>query len=531
MAIGSILAGLFYAVMLGAVGFFVHRVLWFLQYRRLQEKLVTRALERLTEEADTTVVRWDQGAGASWSEAIGERSSPAGYVRQLEDKLAALEHDLVSSLTSVRDRFVDHIDGEAEAETVTLLRIPRLRAESHSVELTLDFAGVDDPEVPDASIFELELRSRYGFMRRLAAFFLGAADVVYSSQHVTRMAQNPKVPTGVLLRRFSLVFVIVFALAIDIGFGIRARLVTWCEEWLPQTFDIESETLREYLPPAVAMGIWLAAYGGVYVGLYVFLRWRSGRHLAQLEALKASFADRVHAVRDEHLQALRRWARDYATSLDDATMLTMHQAQMLVQRTTHRLRRRIASPRLLELASEVSACFFARLPESANTLDDVATQKKHSVAHHVWPRRDEMSYQVELAQYRHAWRDIEMCLSTLRGQHPDPELAGQLWRSLVRYARMFPAIVPEDLFTKLQEAHGAVVSGIIDETNVDVEDLDERLGELAEALAHTVESAGPLVESRIDLTTRSMHAAIAELVAEALRVRESARLEAMAFEI
>lgn len=39
------------------------------------------------------------------------------------------------------------------------------------------------------------------------------------------------------------------------------------------------------------------------------------------------------------------------------------------------------------------------------------------------------------------------------------------------------------------------------------------------------------MESRIELTTQSMNAAVAEFVSEALRIRERARLEAMAFEI
>ena len=75
---GRVLTIAFYAVMLGAVGFFLHKVLWFFRYRRLQEKLVTRALGKLTEEADTTVVRWDQGAEVSWAEAsAGDSFAPS----------------------------------------------------------------------------------------------------------------------------------------------------------------------------------------------------------------------------------------------------------------------------------------------------------------------------------------------------------------------------------------------------------------------------------------------------------------------
>nr|MCU0676593.1 hypothetical protein [Myxococcota bacterium] len=131
----------------------------------------------------------------------------------------------------------------------------------------------------------------------------------------------------------------------------------------------------------------------------------------------------------------------------------------------------------------------------------------HSVAHAIWPRASEMTYQVEIAKYRHAWRDVEHCLSALRGEHPDPALAAQLWRSLVRYARMFPEVVPEDLFTRLQEAHGDTVGRIVKETDAELDELDEQLAEVA------------------------MNAAVARFVGDALRVREQARLEAMAFEI
>ena len=532
---GQLLAYAFYAIMAGAVLFFLHKVLWFFQYRRIQERLVTRALEKLTEQADTTVVRWDQGAEMSWSEASvsnsGGDSSQRDYVRRVESELEALDAQLSEGHTPIRERFVQHVMEALEPERIPLLRVPRLRAEAIEVDVELGFATVPDPELPNPQIFELEVRSRYSFGRRLLAFFLGAADVVYSSQHVIRMSQNPELPKGLLLRRLSLVLVILGALAVDIGFGVRAQLIEWSERWCAANLTLESPVMREYLPSALGLGIWLGAYGALYVGLYLLLRWRSEHQIDLLEQLRETYVDRISDIRDDHLRSLRRWASDYATTLDDASMLTMHQAQMLVQRSTHRLRRRVASKRLLKLAAELARCFFDRLPESATKLQDVATERRHSFAHSIWPQANEMSYQVEIAQYRHAWRDVEMCLSSLRGQHPDPDLAAQLWRSMVRYARMFPDVVPEDLFERLQEAHGDTVAGVVEATEADLAELDERMTELASALAHTVESARALVESRIELTTQSMNAAVAEFVSEALRIRERARLEAMAFEI
>lgn len=526
-----LLAIAFYALTLGAVAFFLHKVLWFLRYRKLQEKLVARALERLTEQADTTVVRWDQGAEVSWSEASRGDSSPTDYVRKVEDALARLDTELVSGHEPLSPRFVAAVLEEREAERVTVLRVPQRKGPPKDVAVVLHFPTVPDPVVPPDSVFELQVRSRYGFGRRMLAFFFGAADVVYSSQHMVRMSQDPNVPKGLLLRRLSLVLLILVAFAVDIGFGVRHHLVDLSERWLRRHTELMQGDLGEYLPTALGLGLWLTAYGALYVTLFVILRRRSLLHVKELARLRASYKERIADLRDEHLGALTRWARDYGRTLDDAVLLARSQGQLLVERSRHRLRRRVASPRLLDLAGEVAQCFFAKLPESATNLEDVATMQKHSVAHAIWPRASEMKYQVEIAKYRHAWRDVEHCLSALRGEHPDPELAGQLWRSLVRYARMFPEVVPEDLFTRLQEAHGDTVGRIVKETEAELDELEEQLAEVASALGHTLESVPSLVETRVELTTQSMNAAVARFVGGALRVREQARLEAMAFEI
>lgn len=530
--VGTLLTNVFYAAMAAATVFFLHRLAWFFAYRRLQSRLVGRALEALEEKADTTVVRWDQGAASTWSASAGASGdgSPADFVRRVEGRLDRLERDLRASLTPVGRSFMQALMDEHEPLHVNVLRVPRLEGLPRSIGLTLDFPQVPEPALPPAETFELEVRSRYGFGRRVLAFFLGAADVVYSSQHVTRMAQNAKAPLGVLFRRLSLVLLVLVALAIDLALNARARLVTWAETWTA-TLDGVPETLSPWLPGLVGLGIWFGCYGLLYAGLFLYLRWRSGRHLKALRDLEATFEDDIEELRDEHLEALRRWGEGYARTLDDATQLTMLQASMLAQRMAHRLRRRVASPRLLALADEVADRFFARLPESAQRLSDVATDQEHSWRHWVWPRAKELGYQVELAQYRRAYRDLEGALAHLRGQHPDPELASQLWRNLVRFARMFPEVVPAELFQELQEAHGESVASMVGETDADLEELDARLGELAASLSSTLETVGPLVESRVELTTRSLEAEVAARTTEVLQVRERARLEAMAFEI
>lgn len=530
--IGSILVLVFYALVVGSAGYFLHKVAWFFRYRRLQEEMVQRALEKLREQADTTVVRWDQGAEVSWSEASASATAtPTDYVRRVEGELETLAKKLGSSHASIRGKLLESVREDGNAHEVSLLDVPQRRGPDRMVTLLLGFNIVPDPPVPAADTLALEMRSRYGFARRVLAFFLGVADVVYSSQHVVRMSQNPRTPVSIVLRRMSLVMLILGALIVDIGFGLRKRLVELVSEELPNYIELTSPLMIEMAPTVIALGIWLAGYGALYIGLYLFLRWRSGRYLRDLELIQATLPERIADIRDRHLEHLYRWTDDYGSTLDDAALLTMHQAEMLVQRTAQRLRRRVASPRLLDLSTEVATLFFAKLPESAVGLQDVASSHRHSWRHSLWPRRQEMRYQINIAQYRFAWRDIEVAVNSLRGELPDPELAGQLWRSLVRYARMFPDVVPDDLFNRLQEAHGATVETIVEATNEDLVALDKQLAELADALQHTVEAVSPLVESRIELTTRSMEAEVAAFVSEARRVRERARLEAMAFEI
>src|SRR5690606_8928492 len=113
--------------------------------------------------------------------------------------------------------------------------------------------------------------------------------------------------------------------------------------------------------------------GALYVALFLVLRRRSYLHVKALERLRASYKERIADLRDEHLGALARWARDYGRTLDDAVLLARSQGQLLVERARHRLRRRVASPRLLDLAGDVARRFFAKLPESATNLEDVAT--------------------------------------------------------------------------------------------------------------------------------------------------------------
>ena len=111
------------------------------------------------------------------------------------------------------------------AETVlSLRRLGKGEPERHEVTLDPRLPGGRAPKAPDKRLFELNVRSRYGFWRRALVFFSGAADVVYSSQHVAKMSQNVHVPIGVLVRRLVLVFLVILVVLVDWVFGLRAQL-------------------------------------------------------------------------------------------------------------------------------------------------------------------------------------------------------------------------------------------------------------------------------------------------------------------
>ncbi|MBC7171394.1 MAG: hypothetical protein H5U40_03150, partial [Polyangiaceae bacterium] len=379
----------------------------------------------------------------------------------------------------------------------------------------------------------LEVRSRYGLARRILAFFIGAADVVYSSAHVARMSQNDAVPGSVLVRRMSLVALILLAIIVDITFGARAALIAWSKAALTGsvlTSGVLGSSLTPWMPELFGSGIWLAGYGLIYVGAFLVLRSRSAEHMRRLADLRASAAERARTIVGRQRDALLAWVDEYGRTLDEASALAVRQADMLVERAIDRLRRRLASPALLGHAERVAQELFALLPESSTRLGDVATDHDHSLSHYLWPRPEEMRYQVKLAQFRAAFRDLEMSVNALRGPRPDPHKAQQLWRNLVAYVRMFR----EELSVTADElvvAYGASIARVLEETETDLAELDTRITQLAEGLARTFSAAVPLVEGRIQLADENIEAEMALFTAEVLRVREQARLEAMAFEI
>ncbi len=277
--------------------------------------------------------------------------------------------------------------------------------------------------------------------------------------------------------------------------------------------------------------VWLAIYGSISLAFYFAMRRRYQSRLRRLKQMLADEKPTMRRIRERHLAELGRWGAEYGRSLDSAVDLTLRHAEALIDHYGHRLRRRIAGPALLEAAKSIADCLFLKLPESRGELQDAATEHKHSFAHYVWPRADEMGYQERLAQYRAAWQRLEMAVTELRREQPDPLLAHELWRAATSYATVFAHMVPSGMAESLRQAYAQMVAECVAETDRDLGDLDRRLGELRRSIAEQLEAARGLVLGRVELTNSQLQATVAALATEIIQVREQARLEAMAFEI
>lgn len=536
----TVFVAVFYGVMLLSLVYFIHKVMWFLRFRQLQASLAANALAKLTGRAETTVVRFEQGADVSWSEvAQGRDRSPIDYVKRIEARLQAMMEELTSSRRARVDDFVASLDENPTTpreRRACVLEVPRVSGEPREVHIDLHFPPVIVVGQPDETLFKLEVRSRYGVAPRLFAFVLGAADVVYGSRHVMRISQNASVPVAVLMRRLGLVVIVLLALIGDFAFSVRLRLVDWAAREVAHGLRVPlhgafGHWLNDHLATVLGLSLWLLLYGAFYLSIYVVLFVRSHRNLRELRAMELDLPRVTADIEARHRNQLVAWAREYGASLDEATNVACKQALMLIQRTVHRLRRRIANRALLAQSDRMAAAFFAKLPESSKGLRDVATEQPHSRLHYLWPRANEMQYHVQLAQYREAFQQLEAGGQQLRGRRPDPVQAEETWRNLVRLARMFPEVVPPDALEELRTAHARMLEAVAAETERELEDLDRRLDELAHGLGETLASVTPVVESMVDLTSEAIREEMSEYTSEILRVRELARVEAMAFEI
>lgn len=548
--IGDVLMVVFYVVTALAAAFFVHKVLWLIQYRKIQREIVDDAVRRLREGNAAAITTWEELARTCWSNALGQTdiSGPSTFIRRVEEGLAQVRSDLRKNRRSVEKILVEALSpGKGKAgQRTTVLALRRLSAsrsgadQKYEVALELRFPPVPPPRPPDKRLYELKVKSRYGVVRRALVFFSGAADMVYSSQHVARMSQNAHVPTSVLVRRLFLVFLLIVVVLVDLTFKVRKGISAAIQAWLWPTVQsaaqktaeaTSAETLHDLLGTVLGMLVWLATYGSIYLLVYFAIRRKYELNLRRLQAMLADQAEMMSRIHRRHLSDLARWGSEYGRSLDSAVEMTVRHAEALVDHVAHRLRRRIAGPALLEHAKTIAECLFLKLPESKGDLEDVATTYQHSFMHHVWPRPGEMDYQVRLAQYRAAWQQLELMVSDLRREQPDPVLAHELWRSATWYARAFAPLLPTGIAEHLEQAYAQMVTECVAETDKDLHDLDKRLGELERSMNEQLEAARGLVEGRVELVNGEMAATVAALSAEIISVREQARLEAMAFEI
>ncbi len=217
----------FYAATIAALGFFIHKVLWLVQYKRIQSEIVGEAVRRLREGNAQGLAEWEEFAKARWSTALGQKevSSPSTFIRRVEEGLAQVRGDLRSSRRSIADllgRALSPGGAAAADKPATVLSLRRLTRrddkDRYEVSVDLRFPAVPMPRPPDKRLFELKVGSRYSQLRRALVFFSGAANVVYSSQHVARMSQNVHVPTSTLVRRLGLVFLVLFFVFLDLLF-------------------------------------------------------------------------------------------------------------------------------------------------------------------------------------------------------------------------------------------------------------------------------------------------------------------------
>ncbi|HVY47563.1 MAG TPA: hypothetical protein VHB21_16855 [Minicystis sp.] len=534
----------FYALTLAALAFFVHKVLWLVQYRRLQRGLVETAIKRLRDDNLDVLKAWEAFATERWSRALGQPdvTSPSNFIRRVEQWLDRLRDDLAArrSLEQVLEGALEKGEPRVVETVLSLRRLAKGEPERHDVTVTLELPPLAEPFPPDPRLFELDVRSRYGLVRRALVFFSGAADVVMSSQHVAKMSQNVHVPAAVLARRLLLVFVVIGVVVVDWIFGLRAALATAIDGWLYPPSHAGYHALKtaaekgffdEHLASILAFGLWMAGYGAMYVALYLTVRRSYQVHKKKLRDMQASQPSILAAIRARQVRELVQWGREYGRSLDGAVGIAVRHAETLLDHCEGRLLRRVAGGALLDGARAIGDALFARLPESLGALEDAPTSHAHSLAHYLWPRVEEMGYQVKLAQYRAAWQHIELAANELRRERPDPHKAHALWRAVVTYATIFAPILPEGTADGLREAYGRMVETTIEATDKDLEELDVRLGELTARLAEQLDIARALVAARVELANQNLKGASHAFAAEVIHVREQARLEAMAFEI
>lgn len=529
----------FYALNVGAAVFFLHKVLWLVRYKRLQAILIQEAGSRIAASQARQVDAFDEFAEGVWTavpDAMGA-SSLGSYLARADQILRDVRRSLRTSRAAIRDLALE----AARSDTLRTARGTALAFPSATTGAVREVTW--EISVPpliatrriDPQLYVLKTQSRYGFWRRALVFFAGIADVVYSAQHVAVMSRNPHAPTGVLVRRLSLVLLLVVMIMADLIFGLRKAISTLIEDRygapdLGSLGDLGT-FLSAHFGTIVGMALWTLALSLVYFIAAIAIRRRSRLWQKRLAALqKREPADLAELSQDRERQLLR-WLSGFTSSLDQAVDLGAKHAELLVDYHRGRLRRRIVETSPVQSAKLIAATLLAELPEASGDLADRTTTERRSFLHHLWPREEEMRGEVDMAQMRAAWQDIELSLSRLSSPRPDPEAIDGLFRRLVTYAGAFRKLLPASLPSDLREGYRATVEALVVETQADLDDLDARLDEIAGRLTEQLAVAGSLVKFQVEMTNHELETGVSRRASEVLATRERARLEAMAFEI
>ncbi len=528
-----------YVLDIGATVFFLHKVLWLVRYKRLQAILIQEAAARISSGQARKVDAFDRFAEGVWkgaSDAMGATSLGA-YVARVDEMLRDVRRTLRTSRSSIHDAAMEAAastgDRTAGGIALTIPAVGDGGARTIAWEVTVP--ALLAMRRLDPQLYVLKTKSRYGFWRRALVFFAGIADVVYSVQHVAVMSQNPHAPTGVLVRRLSLVVLMILLIMGDLAFGIRRAISQLIETELGRpelgALGDSGAFVSAHFATIAGVVVWTAALSLVYFAAAVLVRRRSRLWQKKLVAMRADEKEQLAGAQRAREAELLRWLDGYTLSLDQAVDLGAKHAELLADYHRGRLHRRVVETSPVRTAKVIAAALLAELPEASGDLADRATTERRSFRHYLWPREEEMRVEVEMAQMRAAWQDIQWTLGRVSSPRPEPEAIDGLFRRLVTYAGAFQGTLPDSTLGDLHEGYRVTVEMLVAETQADLDDLDARLAEIAARLAEQLAVAGSLVKFQVEMTNHKIETSVNKLAAEVLATRERARLEAMAFEI
>ncbi len=528
-----------YVLDIGATVFFLHKVLWLVRYKRLQAILIQEAAARISSGQARKVDAFDRFAEGVWKgvgDAMGATSLGA-YVARVDEMLRDARRTLRTSRSSIHDAAMEAAastgDRTAGGTALTIPAVGDGGARTIAWEVTVP--ALLAMRRLDPQLYMLKTKSRYGFWRRALVFFAGIADVVYSVQHVAVMSQNPHAPTGVLVRRLSLVVLMIVLILGDLAFGIRKAISQLIETDLGRpdlaALGDSGAFVSAHFATIAGVVAWTAALSLVYFAAAVLVRRRSRLWQKKLVAMRAEEKEHLASSQRDREAELLRWLDGYTQSLDQAVDLGAKHAELLADYHRGRLHRRVVETSPVRTAKVIAAALLAELPEASGDLADRATTERRSFGHHLWPREEEMRVEVEMAQMRAAFQDIQWTLGRVSSPRPEPEAIDGLFRRLVTYAGAFRGTLPDSTLGDLHEGYRTTVEMLVAETQADLDDLDARLAEIAARLQEQLAVAGSLVKFQVEMTNHKIETSVNKLAAEVLATRERARLEAMAFEI